>query len=557
MKQESKMKTANTCKIIGLVLLACMLAIGGCIEKKSEYTINPDGSGKVLYDVIFAPMNLNLTGDDTDPAGQVKDAVEKILNESKGVDTWKDVSFELTDDGKVHFNGTAYFADFNNLDIKAGGFSSKQELVLSKDSVGRIAIELKDTSDPKDDEKKTDAENLTEEQVAQKIKEARLQYNTAKPMVIGMLGTLKTDTTLHLPGTIAEVSNFEKIDGSTVRLVFEGAKILEVMDKMMQDDEMLEEQIRAGKNPMQSGPGSDLIANKMLYGQEAPVKVVLTGKTKNLFDYKTEVQAAKDNYKNMIKELGFGETSPLSVDKVSETAAEPGSVTVGGVRLIRYTDKERKIRPFNYDEGYTLSLIVELPEPALTISESQMKKAIDDTGADLLPEKDWDRRIHFAKLSEDKKAALFEINLKVPDEKASRMTELSGEFEYFTSAGSKEIDLGQMDFKDGAESVIEGFSIKSIKVESWNTEYTVMNLKVDLLKDSIKTVKLYDADGNELEISKGGSMSSSGRLMSIGYKIKDKFPEKGRIVFEVFDNLVKHKLDFKLENISLLGVSLE
>ena len=49
-----------------------------------------------------------------------------------------------------------------------------------------------------------------------------------------------------------------------------------------------------------------------------------------------------------------------------------------------------------------------------------------------------------------------------------------------------------------------------------------------------------------MEISKAGSRSGNGRMTEVGYKIKDKFPESGRIVFEVFDHLVKHKIDFKL-----------
>ena len=124
------MKAAVRTKFAWILLVVGVAAIAGCVEEKKEYTINPDGSGKVNCDIVFAPFNLNFGGEEAAPESQIKTEIEKILKESKGVDAWQNVSFELTDEGKIHFVGTAYFADINKLDIEAGGFTNNQDMIL-------------------------------------------------------------------------------------------------------------------------------------------------------------------------------------------------------------------------------------------------------------------------------------------------------------------------------------------------------------------------------------------------------------------------------------------
>ena len=546
------MKAAVRTKLVWILLVVGVVVIAGCVEEKKEYTINPDGSGKVDCDIVFTPFNLNLDGEEASPQSQIKAEVEKILKESKGVDAWQNVSFELTDEGKIHFVGTAYFADINKLKIKSGGFNSNQSTIFSRDGAGRITIEIKNDSDSEDSGgQDKEAEKLTEAEVSQKVKEMKLQYNKSKPMMIGMLGTLKIEKVFHLPGRIEEVSNFTKVDDSTVQLTLEGMKMLAAMDKIMSDDKLLAEQIRAGKNPMQSGAGDELLGNEMLYGQRAPVRVVAGG-GKELFDYKAEVAAAKANYKAMLKSQGLGEATATVV-----TSDEASNVIVGGIRLIRYTDKERGIRPFNRNKGYGLSLVMELPEPDMEVTFGRVEKATADTGQDLLPVEEWDRNIHWPKLTKDGKGVRFEVMLLVPDDNVKGLAELSGSFGFLKSTGTKEVDLGMMDFKDGAQSKVEGFSISSVKTNDWDKDNEKMTLRVDLLRGAFKGAKFYGENGEELEVSKGSKSFSNDRLMSIHFKIKGSFPERGRIVLETLTDVSKHRIGFKLSNISLIGVPLD
>ena len=102
-------------KTIMVIGLLCLLA--GCIQVKEEYTLNPDGTGKVIYETT-APLGNPFGGKkDEKPEDQARGQVDKILTESSGVSVWKDVTYKINDDGKLHFKGTAYFKKFLRLQL--------------------------------------------------------------------------------------------------------------------------------------------------------------------------------------------------------------------------------------------------------------------------------------------------------------------------------------------------------------------------------------------------------------------------------------------------------
>ena len=58
----------------GIVAVLALGALAGCIKSKDEYTLNPDGSGKVVHEITQPLLqNINLGGDDED-AGAPADA---------------------------------------------------------------------------------------------------------------------------------------------------------------------------------------------------------------------------------------------------------------------------------------------------------------------------------------------------------------------------------------------------------------------------------------------------------------------------------------------------
>ena len=109
-----------------------------------------------------------------------------------------------------------------------------------------------------------------------------------------------------------------------------------------------------------------------------------------------------------------------------------------------------------------------------------MEKAEADDGTDLLPEKEWDRKIYFPMLSEDKTAVVFDVNLVAPSDTAK-------------AAGK---DLGA--------------TIKSIKPNQWQKGTTNLELELAVKREAIKSVEVLNAAGQALD-AKLGNSSSNGK----------------------------------------------
>jgi hypothetical protein len=525
-----------------------MLAVTGCVDEKKEITLNPDGTGKMVYEVTFNPFDLNLDNQESDPEEDMKKAIVEILEDSKGIEAWKDISFKLTAEKKAYFIGTAYFHDISKVEIKPGGVSSSGETIFSKDESGQLVFEIKHEVKKLAKEKK----ELTESQLTEEVLVVKQKYNKSRVMMLGMVEGLRNETVIHLPGRIVGISNFEKIDNTTARIKLDGMIMLEGMDAIMQDDEYLKEQIRAGRNPIQDGPGDELKANEIFYGQHAPVRVVIDSNAKKQFDYKAEVATAKANFKNMLKESGVSAKSATLIAQGADVALNPGDVIIAGVRLVRYSDSERGIRPFNHDKGYTLSMVLELPDENYFIGKGIVELAVTDTGQDILPESDHAQKINWVRMSNDNKAAKFDIKLLLPDDKAKGLAELSGTLDAIKSTDTKKIVLEDVDFTKNEKYTIDGFTILPIKAGS---KYISITPKL-LVKEYIAT-KFYDESGTEFKVKGSGSSSSNGKYTRMGFRAEEEFPDKGKIVFEVRDNMSEHKIPFKISNVSLTGEPLD
>jgi len=247
---------------------------------------------------------------------------------------------------------------------------------------------------------------------------------------------------------------------------------------------------------------------------------------------------------------------PLPLTQSVTTGGEinPLSVKIGGIRLVTGVDEKRQIRPLGWNtNSYTLSLILELSEPNLKFTDGRIYQAVTDTGRDMLDKLNF-QQINFPRLSKDKKVVYFDVPLHVPPANAKGFAEISGVLRCYKVEGSRKIDLGIMDFNDGAKSSVEGFSIRSIRPATHdNKQSSRMSLIVNLLRGSVKNVRFYRTDGSEIKVTRRSTWSSENRLISISFDTEGKFPPKGRIIFDVMDKITTYNMPFKLTNISLLG----
>ena len=549
---------------IGWAAAVLLAAAAGCIQEKSEYVLNPDGSGKVVHEVLYTPLQINVRSDPNLLRRQVYDEVRTIMDGSEGIAVWKDAMYRLTDQGQIQFKGTAYFPDITKLQIRAGSFRESMKLDYGMDASGRIAMTICAHHGPQEpNDGPPQAVELTDQELQERIRLERLQFNSRKPTMVQIFGNLMIERTFHLPGQVGQISNFKAIGPRGVQLTLRGTDVIAAMEKTLADEQWLSSQIRAGRQPLQQGP-DELTFNELVFGQRKPVRVVLKEQASPQFDYAAEVAAARQAAPAMYAALFGADGAPPAAVPVSppvapvpapQTAVPEMSgdshVRIAGVQLISYSDSDRGIRPFGQDSGYALSLVVELPDANVEVVDGQLNKAVTDAGQDLLGSAGM--AIPHMRLSKDGKAVAFEVRLASPDGTARGLKELSGCVRYLKAAGIKTIDHGTMDFKEGGRSQSTGISIRSLRTPNWDPGYAHMDLSVDLLRGSVKEVRYYGPDGSPIKVSPAGASYSQGRVLSMAFKTQEQFPANGRIVFDVLDDVKQHELPFRLANVSLTG----
>jgi len=289
-------------RIVRLAVLAAMaVALAGCIETKQDYTLNPDGSGKVVVELILEQTPMNFGQTEAPPPDVIaKQTCRQILDRSAGIDAWSDVTVGLTDDGRTRFCGTAYFKDLSKLQFQAAG---AQGVSFVKDDKGGMVLTL--AGKPPEKAGAAPPPPPTEDQVAQRIQAQRDKFQQMRPVMEMAMAKMKTDFSFRLPGTLAEVSNLQKEPSGAVRIVVEGAKMLQVLDQLMADDAYMRELVVSGGDVGQGGPKLNEMMNEKMLGSKAPIQARVTGDLRPLFPYESEVKAAKDNYPKMIERLGL------------------------------------------------------------------------------------------------------------------------------------------------------------------------------------------------------------------------------------------------------------
>lgn len=522
-------------RLLNIITLVSLLILSGCFELEEIFTLNPDGSGKVHLTAVFQDVNLNLDGAaDSDPREKLTATVTALLEQSQGIDAWQDVTYRIEPDGRIFFQATAYFSDINQVDLHNLG---AVDVAWSKNKQGQIILRLGETS--KNQNEKPEA--LTEAQIKEQITKAKIQYQQSINFMRPMLEGMKENMTFHLPARVesADESCQTKPDG-TVSFAVNGSELLKELDALMQDDTRLAEMIRSGADPMKDAP-------------IAPATVVLAPAERPLFNYQQELAAAQKDFHATQKKLGMIPTI-TTADAQGSGAVSLSNVRIGGVRLITEADSEAGIRPFNYDQGYALSIIADVTGPITKIREAFVTKAVTDTDADLLPENEWDRKIHFPTLTENKRHLIFDLQLALPDKKAKGIKEISGHLECLIADKTKTANLGFDTFaKDAAGKQYQAQITKLTQEKNWSDKLVhALEFKVKLSRYMIKSVAFQSPDGRAIEADSGSTMYGDNST-TFEYYRNQPFPPNTQIILDVYQDAKKQKIPFQLKNLTLLG----
>jgi hypothetical protein len=177
-----------------------------------------------------------------------------------------------------------------------------------------------------------------------------------------------------------------------------------------------------------------------------------------------------------------------------------------------------------------------------------MDAAITDSGDNLVPDDDWKRRIHFPKITKDRRTAFFDVDLPLPGGEGFR--EIRGTLGLQVSSGTDELDLGFKKLEAGQAGKEFGASIE--RFEPQDEEHTTLDLKLQVAMETIESIALVPAKGEPIELSQQG-YSSSGDECTLTYMILGPIPKKAKLVARVAKNLQKLDVSFEVRDVDLLG----
>ncbi len=299
-------------RLITLGLLC--LALAGCVEGEVTYTVNPDGSARVLVDVVTA-MPPPLFGGGGGPGGKKpgeetlddlrRQAIRQTL-EMPGVVAWKDVSAEFLPNGKLKFVGTAYVKRTEDFQAKGGipllnlnlaaerGQDGSLRLVAKKNEQDDSPLSRRPPKSAEEIKKMTDAE------LDQHALRELIDLQSTKPLLTAFLTDAKVKTTYVLPGEITAAEGFTQA-GTKATNTIDGNKVLAHFNKVLNQD-------RAEWRKLYRGTTSKAAFEAAVFGVPTETGLIAVAKPGAAqFDFDKEVKDARAAYPELRKKFGFGD----------------------------------------------------------------------------------------------------------------------------------------------------------------------------------------------------------------------------------------------------------
>jgi hypothetical protein len=260
------------------------------------------------------------------------------------------------------------------------------------------------------------------------------------------------------------------------------------------------------------------------------------------FDYDAEVAMARDALAPFL--------ASLRVAMPEAGPAEPlARLRVLGARVVHEADQDADLCPFGESRrGVTLTVAGELPVTALELDQASLETAIDADGNDLTPADEWDRRVHFPKLTKDGRTAYLDIHL-APPPGVRGLQLLQGRLRCLHSCGSETVDLGFDRLGPEATGTVHGARI--LRLEHDDGGQAVLEVQLQVARGRVLGAVLRLPDG-ELPLTPAG-YSSCNDECSLTYHIDGEVPPDARLEFSFATELTYSDFAFRLEQIDWLG----
>lgn len=487
-----------------------------------DFTFNPDGSGRVT---------VRWTGPGGAGAPAPDDFVRSELERAQGVVAWADVGCTAEGD-LLHFTGTAWFQDVRALRFHCQGF----HLNLLDFAVERAddgAVTIRSVAQPGMDGGTTLAADAGDDEVQRTIAAEREKLGMARDFLAGMFGDLVCTAVLRAPAALVGRTPGQRVDERTVEVVFEGKKLVEVVERLLTDDAAMGKLLRQG--------GVTPQAALELLGDQGPLHLQTAAGAVDQFDFVAEVTAAQAAMPEWTAAVGAAVPEQLP----SESLA---NVRIVACKVVLEADGERDLCPQGQNfRGVQITVAGDLPEPCLDLEEASCTSATADDGSDLLPPDEWDRRCHFPKQTNDGRTVYLDLGIALPTE-ARGLSVLAGRVVCLASRGSETVDLGFPELVAEAEGT--SYGARLLRVEP-DAEECQLELELQVARRRVLDAAIHVGD-EVLPLEQRG-YSSSGDQCSISYRLAAPLPADARCVVTLASELVRTQYAFELRDVDWFG----
>lgn len=518
-----------------LPLLVCLLS-SGCLDVDNEWTLNPDGSGKVRHRVVFNQKGFGGFGGEKSPRSFARELLEK----SEGIAAWSDLSYGKTDEGYLRFEGVAYFPDASAVrlehEVVKTRFRREGDALIASfvGDKGDLGLEglLGESGSGLANSESTSGFRMT-------LRMMRMQLGTMKAF-------LKGRDRVRLPGQLAP-GHAGKLREGALEVAFSFQRLNEFLDTVEKDPKLLEvlraksSKTGAALDPAKVKEFETLAANFMVGGQATEAR---SKGGEPAFDYADAVRAAKANSAKAYDAVGYA------------VPGRPGKALAGfelaGVQYVLEESADKQ--DFEYQGEFAPHVHFHfggtLGERPLKLLGGRLTRVIATDGTSLLLD---------AKTRElegvQRPGSLrftFGAIARLTSSCAGGYEEISGYVEYLLASGKTEdVDLGLAAFTKGAKGTKFGAELEEVDAGS-------LSLKLQGVDESeIAGFTLVDDKGQAFPLEDAGGWSMGAELTK---QLRPEgrgvtWPAKGKIVLTLHRGRTRHRVPFKLVELDAQGVS--
>lgn len=494
------------------------------LELHHDFTFNPDGSGRVT---------VRWSGPAGPGAPSAEDFARSELERAAGVDAWADVRCEQVDDQLV-FEGTAWFPDVGALRFHCQGFHvNLLDLALTAHDDGSVALDsVLATAE------RTPPPPVAADDLPATLARERDKLEGARGLIEGMFGALRCSAVLRMPAALAEPVRNERVAANAVRVQFDGAQLLTVVDRLLHDDALM---TRLLQNGGLDGPA----ALFELLGDHGPIALRTVPGAATAFDYADEVATARPQFAAL--------TESLRAAVPSDEPGEPlANVRVVAAKVVREADGDRELCPQGQNHaGVTLTIAGDLARAALELEDAGYDRCVLADGRDATPAEAWDRRCHFPKATKDGRTVYLDLELPVPAD-AGGIEELRGHVTVLASDGETAHDLGFAELTAGAEGTFADARLLAVDQQdeqSWRIE-----VHVQIARARILGLDLVAGDASTRLEQVGYSCCND--ESDLTYRLDGDLPPDARLVMTIVTELSRTRYGFELRSVDWLGAPL-